>query len=85
MLTNEAFNALLKTLEEPPKHVKLVLCTTEPQKLPGTIISRCFQVKFTKANQAEVVRSAAAGGRRGKTEIKRGRFEENRASRRRQF
>ncbi|MEK7622326.1 MAG: DNA polymerase III subunit gamma/tau [Patescibacteria group bacterium] len=57
MLTNEAFNALLKTLEEPPKHVKLVLCTTEPQKLPGTIISRCFQVKFTKANQAEVVRS----------------------------
>lgn len=57
MLTNEAFNALLKTLEEPPKHVKLVLCTTEPQKLPGTIISRCFQVKFAKASQAELVRA----------------------------
>ena len=57
MLTNEAFNALLKTLEEPPKHVKFVLCTTEAHKLPGTIVSRCFKVEFHKANAKEIVRS----------------------------
>ncbi len=57
MLTNEAFNALLKTLEEPPSHAKFVLCTTEPHKLPGTIVSRCFQVQFDKANTKELVRS----------------------------
>jgi len=54
MLTNEAFNALLKTLEEPPKHAKFVLCTTEVKKLPGTILSRCFSINFTKANQTEI-------------------------------
>lgn len=41
MLTKEAFNALLKTLEEPPAHVKFFFCTTEPHKLPSTILSRC--------------------------------------------
>src|SRR5262249_27762840 len=41
MLTKEAFNALLKTLEEPPAHVKFFFCTTEPHKLPATILSRC--------------------------------------------
>jgi DNA polymerase III, gamma/tau subunits len=41
MLTNEAFNALLKTLEEPPKHLIFILATTEPEKLPQTILSRC--------------------------------------------
>src|SRR5262249_1357603 len=40
MLTKEAFNALLKTLEEPPPHVKFFLCTTEPHKIPATILSR---------------------------------------------
>jgi len=57
MLTNEAFNALLKTLEEPPKHALFVLCTTQPEKLPKTIISRCTQVKFKKASQKEIMRS----------------------------
>ena len=41
MLTREAFNALLKTLEEPPEHVKFIFCTTEPTKIPITILSRC--------------------------------------------
>lgn len=46
MLTNEAFNALLKTLEEPPPHVKLILATTEHHKIPVTITSRCQQYHF---------------------------------------
>ncbi len=43
MLTKEAFNAMLKTLEEPPAHVKFILATTDPQKVPVTILSRCLQ------------------------------------------
>lgn len=46
MLTREAFNALLKTLEEPPPNVKFIFCTTEPQKLPDTILSRCQRFDF---------------------------------------
>ena len=46
MLTNEAFNALLKTLEEPPKHAVIILATTEPHKLPATILSRCMRFDF---------------------------------------
>jgi DNA polymerase-3 subunit gamma/tau len=48
MLTKEAFNALLKTLEEPPKHVVFVLATTEIEKLPDTIVSRCQSFTFKK-------------------------------------
>lgn len=48
MLTPEAFNALLKTLEEPPEHVVFILCTTEPQKLPPTILSRCQRFDFRR-------------------------------------
>ena len=43
MLTNHAFNAMLKTLEEPPEHVKFILATTDPQKVPVTVLSRCLQ------------------------------------------
>ena len=57
MLTQEAFNALLKTLEEPPEHVLFILCTTEPSKIPETIISRCFHVSFKQASKEELVRS----------------------------
>ncbi|HEY4761649.1 MAG TPA: DNA polymerase III subunit gamma/tau [Thermoguttaceae bacterium] len=46
MLTREAFNALLKTLEEPPEHVKFIFCTTEPAKIPVTILSRCQRFDF---------------------------------------
>ena len=51
MLTKEAFNALLKTLEEPPKHVIFVLATTEVEKLPDTIVSRCQTFNFKKPSQ----------------------------------
>jgi len=54
MLTSEAFNALLKTLEEPPKHAVFILATTELYKLPATIISRCVQVDFHKATTDEI-------------------------------
>lgn len=48
MLSTGAFNALLKTLEEPPQHVKFILATTEPQKIPATILSRCQRFDFKK-------------------------------------
>lgn len=57
MLTTEAFNALLKTLEEPPVHAMFILCTTEAHKVPETIISRCVRINFTKATSPELVRS----------------------------
>jgi len=59
MLTTEAFNALLKTLEEPPAHALFVLCTTEPERLPQTVISRCTRIPFPKASTEEVVSSLA--------------------------
>jgi DNA polymerase III subunit gamma/tau len=57
MLTTEAFNALLKTLEEPPNHALFILCTTEPHKVLQTIASRCFQIHFKKATRDELIRS----------------------------
>lgn len=57
MLTQEAFNALLKTLEEPPQHAVFILCTTEPQKIPGTIASRCLHIPFSLATTEELTRS----------------------------
>ena len=54
MLTNEAFNALLKTLEEPPAHVLFILATTDPQKIPLTVLSRCQRFDFRKINTLEI-------------------------------
>src|SRR6267378_2704979 len=48
MLSNHSFNALLKTLEEPPPHVKFLLATTDPQKLPVTVLSRCLQFNLKR-------------------------------------
>jgi DNA polymerase III subunit gamma/tau len=55
MLTTEAFNALLKTLEEPPEHAVFVLATTEPHKVPATILSRCQRFDFRRPAVMEVV------------------------------
>lgn len=57
MLTTEAFNALLKTLEEPPEHAFFILCTTEVQKVPETILSRCTNIKFAKATLKDFISS----------------------------
>lgn len=57
MVSTAGFNALLKTLEEPPVHVLFILCTTESQKVPETISSRCARVNFTKATIDEVTGS----------------------------
>jgi DNA polymerase-3 subunit gamma/tau len=54
-ITNEAFNALLKTLEEPPEWVVFILCTTEAHKIPTTIVSRCQQFSFRSVDFAELV------------------------------
>ena len=59
MLTTEAFNALLKTLEEPPKHAVFILATTEPQKLPATILSRCMRFDFKLVSDKENARLIA--------------------------
>ena len=56
MLSPGAFNALLKTLEEPPEHVKFILATTEPQKLPATIISRCQRFDFKKISNDNLIK-----------------------------
>ncbi|HXF70402.1 MAG TPA: DNA polymerase III subunit gamma/tau [Thermoflexus sp.] len=56
MLTTEAFNALLKTLEEPPPHVLFVLATTEPHRIPATILSRCQRFDFRRLTTAEIAR-----------------------------
>ena len=55
MLSTGAFNALLKTLEEPPSHVKFILATTEPQKLPATILSRCQRFDFKKLSNGYII------------------------------
>ena len=51
-----AFNALLKTLEEPPEHVKFILATTEPQKLPATILSRCQRFDFKRISDEDIIK-----------------------------
>ena len=64
MLTPEAFNALLKTLEEPPGHLLFILATTEPERMPETVLSRCQRIGLRRADDAEVeslVRKVAEG------------------------
>jgi DNA polymerase-3 subunit gamma/tau len=56
MLTREAFNALLKTLEEPPAHVVFILATTEPHKVPETIRSRCQALTFRRIGEGDIIR-----------------------------
>lgn len=56
MLSQGAFNALLKTLEEPPEHVKFILATTEPQKLPATILSRCQRFDFRRISDEDIIK-----------------------------
>jgi len=55
MLTTPAFNALLKTLEEPPEHVKFVFCTTDPEKIPITVLSRCQRFDFAPVDTESIV------------------------------
>jgi DNA polymerase III subunit gamma/tau len=57
MLTMQAFNALLKTLEEPPQHVKFIFCTTDPQKIPITVLSRCQRFDFSPVQTEEIAGS----------------------------
>jgi DNA polymerase-3 subunit gamma/tau len=54
MLSRSAFNALLKTLEEPPEHVKFLLATTDPQKLPVTVLSRCLQFNLKRLDEQQI-------------------------------
>lgn len=55
MLTNHAFNAMLKTLEEPPPHIKFILATTDPQKIPVTVLSRCLQFNLKQMPPGHIV------------------------------
>lgn len=59
MLTGHAFNAMLKTLEEPPEHVKFILATTDPQKIPVTVLSRCLQFNLKQMPQGHIVEHLA--------------------------
>lgn len=60
MLSTGAFNALLKTLEEPPENVMFILATTDPQKLPQTILSRCMRLDFKRVPEKEIIGHMAA-------------------------
>ena len=70
MLSTSAFNALLKTLEEPPAHVIFVLATTDPQKLPETIVSRCLVYDFGRAREDEIKKRLEQIAKEEKIEIK---------------
>ena len=59
MLSLSAFNALLKTLEEPPEHVLFIFATTEPHKIPDTILSRCQRFDFRRIPEKEIVAALA--------------------------
>ncbi|HLF17508.1 MAG TPA: DNA polymerase III subunit gamma/tau [Candidatus Omnitrophota bacterium] len=69
MLTGEAFNALLKTLEEPPAHVKFIFATTEPHKVPATIISRCQRFDFKRISIQQMVEALGEVAQKEKLKI----------------
>jgi DNA polymerase-3 subunit gamma/tau len=60
MLSNSAFNAMLKTLEEPPDHIKFILATTDPQKIPVTVLSRCLQFSLKQMPHHSIVNHLSA-------------------------
>jgi DNA polymerase-3 subunit gamma/tau len=72
MLTGDAFNALLKTLEEPPEHVVFVLCTTEASKIPLTVLGRCQQFVFRRFGDEQVTRRLAWIAERERIELEPG-------------
>ena len=72
MLTTEAFNALLKTLEEPPPHAKFIFATTEPQKIPVTILSRCQRYDFKRVGLADIVAHLERVSKAESVEIEKG-------------
>ena len=72
MLSPSAFNALLKTLEEPPEHVKFILATTEPQKLPATILSRCQRFDFKRISNEDIIKRLKIVCEESKIEITEG-------------
>ncbi|MBQ1812585.1 MAG: DNA polymerase III subunit gamma/tau [Bacilli bacterium] len=76
MLSTGAFNALLKTLEEPPEHVIFILATTEPQKLPITIISRCQRFDFKKISINKIIERLEYISKKEKIEISKDALEE---------
>jgi len=76
MLTTEAFNALLKTLEEPPANTIFILCTTVPEKLPATIVSRCTRFNFPKARPEEVMTALKRVVKGEKFKVEKGVLEE---------
>lgn len=69
MLSTEAFNALLKTLEEPPEYVVFILATTEPQKLPATILSRCMRLDFKRVPEHVLISGMAEICRERKIDV----------------
>jgi DNA polymerase III subunit gamma/tau len=75
MLTREAFNALLKTLEEPPARVKFIFCTTEPNKIPITILSRCQRFDFGGINGASIAERLSQIAQQEGAQVEEGVFE----------
>lgn len=69
MVTTDAFNAFLKTLEEPPAHVVFILATTEPQKIPATILSRCQRYDFRRISVADIVERLHEVAKEGSLEV----------------
>ena len=72
MLSKAAFNSMLKTLEEPPEHVKFVLATTDPQKIPVTVLSRCLQFNLKQLPPALIAARHRPYPRRGEHRLRAG-------------